>query len=275
LGLSVEALAERIDGDAAMVWRWERDLAAPDPQFLPALRDALMLTPPLKAEPAEPSSDPGFGLDAEIAIRVEGREHLVRTGKSLRDLVVEVVALDLRLMGVDDPRDGGDVEQWLTFFDAIPDSWSVLSAGDRIVGHWHFVPLTDLALARLLAGDLRDGAIGWDDIDLPLLPGRYRIYLTAMELDPPWRIGRPFQMLIESLIDRVERLARTGVFFREVVAAALTVESRKLCERFGLVRIGSYGGDPSLPIYVGPIEALLERPELRRRDALRALYAAS
>lgn len=266
-GLSVEDLAARIDCEASTIRRWERDGVVPATRHMPALRQALDLS----LRDLDEACLEALGAPGEI-LRVESVEHLARTGKSFEGLLEEIIALDIRNLRIEDMHDEGTTEQWIPIHESMPDTWRLLSCGDRVVGNWHIVPLDAANFECAKRGNLRDGEITIDKLDFISFPGLYNAYLSSYVLDPPFRYGRPFQMLFDSLAECLIRFAASGVFFREVCTPGFTVEGRKMCERLGFKIIGAYGSRPGTPIYLTDVRTLVGKPEFARFPYLAQLY---
>jgi transcriptional regulator with XRE-family HTH domain len=265
--MSVEDLAARIDCEASTVRRWERGGSTPSARHMPALRAALSIPlDSLDEACLAGSRERGGGP------RIEGVEHLARTGMSYEALLGEVIALDRRNIDILDEADEGTPEQWGPIFRLMPQTWRLMVDDGRIVGNWHFISLNDAAFARAKAGALRDGEIALEDIDLISFPGVYNVYLSSFVLDQPFRFGRPFQMMFDSLIDALTRFATNGIFFREVVTPGFSIEGRKLCERLGFERIGDYCGRDNVPVLSAALRPMTARPEFARHEYLRQLY---
>lgn len=266
-GLSVEDLAALIDCESSTIRRWERDGAVPAGRHMRALRAALGIPlPDLDAACLESM------IGAPAKLRIEGTEHLARTGKSIEAFTAELLALDARNLRIEDPRDLGAVEQWAPIFEAMPDTWRLLTLGEAIIGYWHLLPLTREALSLVRAGKLRDGGIDWERIELIAFPGRYHGYLSSFVADPPYRYGKPFQAMVDSLVDTLARLAEGGVLFEEMLTPGFTREGRKLLDRLGFACVGAYAGRADIPLYETTTAALLARPEFARCDYLRGFY---
>lgn len=266
-GMTVEDLAARIDCEVSTIRRWERDGVPPAARYMPALREVLDIPLSLMDEACLAALSP-----ARPMLRVEGEEYMRRTGKDYAALLTEIIAFDIRNFRITDLADEGTVEQWAPIHEMMPETWRLLTLGERIVGNWHIVPLDDAAYARAKAGDLRDGEISVDAVALISFPGLYNAYLSSFALDPPYRHGRPFQMLFNSLLDCLSRFASDGIFFREILTPGFTIEGRKLLERLGFERIGLYAGRSDIPLYAAATRVLVARPELGRHEYLQQLY---
>jgi transcriptional regulator with XRE-family HTH domain len=267
-GLSVEDLAARVDCEASTIRRWERDGVVPAARHMPALRQTLDLS----LRDLDDACLEALGAPGEI-LRVESVEHLARTGKTFESLLAEIIALDIRNLRIEDMHDEGTAEQWIPIHETMPDTWRLLTCGNRVVGNWHIVPLDAETFERAKTGILRDGEITIDKLDFISFPGFYNAYLSSYVLDPPFRYGRPFQMLFDSLAESLIRFASSGVFFRDVCTPGFTIEGRKMCERLGFKAIGHYSTRPGTPIYLTAVRELVVRPEFVRFPYLSQLYA--
>lgn len=106
--------------------------------------------------------------------------------------------------------------------------------GDRLVGYWHVAPLTEPSFARLLHGDLADGEIELDDVQLLDQPGEYDLYFLVIAVDDEFR-GPPVKLLLDAFGDYLADLARDGFYFRRLCANVFTPDGERLFRRAGMI----------------------------------------
>jgi len=169
-----------------------------------------------------------------------GLEATTTWGWSGADLLRRLIKLDHRLLGDDLTSEReGTVEQWAPVFLANPSSWTLLVSRPRdIVGYWMFVALSPVEFERARAGSLLDSEISVAKVQPLDVPGVYNLYFVLLGVLPGFPGGGA--RLIDAFFTRLEEMASRGVFFREVIANAYTAEGKRICEGFGMERVGPH-----------------------------------
>ena len=232
-GMERQDLAAMVGCDVRTVRRWESG-CRPLTRHMPALREALGI-------PIEEMDRIMLALlrDRDGRLRIEGPEFLEARGLSHGWLAETLLAMDRRLID-DDPTLGvHDPEQWAPVFEALPDSWRLLTHRGEIVGNWHFIPLAPGVHDEMRAGRLRDSEIHLDHLASLDLPGTFDINVTALVLEPAFRQGKGLVMLLRSLCDQLCQLAGRGIQISRIGAIAWTPQSLLLCRRLGMRPVGN------------------------------------
>ena len=193
---------------------------------------------------------------------VTGIEDVLRWGWDGEALLRRLIALDRSLIGdcLTAEREG-TVAQWAPVFMAHPEMWILLTTGPKqIVGYWQLAALDDNTFGRALTGELLDSEITLDTVEPIDVPGIYNLYIVLLGVSPDCPNG--LLKLIDAFKDRIESLARRGIFFRAVCANAFTKDGKHLCEGFGMIEIGphkDFGTVYYLPLYPWPKRLVYKR----------------
>ena len=159
-GMERQDLAAAVGCDVRTVRRWESGYR-PLTRHMPALRAALEI-------PIEEMDRIMLAMlqQKDGQLRIEGPEFLRTRGLSYSWLAETLLAMDRRLIS-DHPTLGvHEPDQWAAVFEALPDSWRVLTHRGEIIGNWHFVPLAQGAHDEMRDGRLHDADLGLGPIDL-------------------------------------------------------------------------------------------------------------
>ena len=264
-GMERQDLAAAVGCDVRTVRRWESG-CRPLTRHMPALREALDI-------PIEEMDRIMLALlrDRDGRLRIEGPEFLEARGLSHGWLAETLLAMDRRLID-DHPTLGvHDPEQWAPVFEALPDSWRLLTHRGEIVGNWHFVPLAPGVHDEMRAGRLSDSEIHLDHLASLDLPGAFDINVTALVLEPAYRQGKGLVMLLRSLCDQLCQLANRGIHIRRIGAIAWTSQSVLLCRRLGMRPVRNMNNGASIFFEAG-IEALNDPLGLSEYAKLRTLH---
>lgn len=232
-GMDQAALAGALQCDARTVARWEAgDL--PSVRHLTRIRSVL-----------------GIGItemDALVlaalagddhSVRVEGPSVLDRLDLTYKGLLEIIMALELRATGIDDPLVTGTIDFWSAIFEALPESWRVLTRGNRIVGIWHMIPLSIAAYTAFREGSLSEGQLQIDHVESMDFPGVFDVSLCSVVIDRSARNQASFALILTSLLETIEDLARRDVALRSVCVQAWTPHVAIMCRRLGFREVRS------------------------------------
>ena len=248
-GMERKDLAAAVGCDVRTVRRWESG-SRPLTRHMPALRRSLGI-------PIDEMDRIMLELvrDRDGGLRIEGPGFLEERGLSHRWLVETLLAMDRRLIDTHPALGVHDPDQWAPIFEALPDTWRILTHRGQIVGNWQFVPVAPGVHHELRSGRLADSQIRLDHLVSLDLPGEYDINITALVLEPAYRQGKGLVMLLQSLADQICHLARRRVSFSSVSANAWTPQSILLCNRLGMTAVQRESNDHGV-FFESAIEAL-------------------
>ena len=164
----------------------------------------------------------------------------------------------------------GSIDQWVELLKAFPETWRILLDNGEIVGYWHFVCLNNENFEKAKKGELLDGDINLDIAEYMLFPGDYKGYFVLILILPSYRNIKNFQLLMNSLIEQIEKFAENDIFISEWCVNAFTKEGRAMCKSLRL----QYICDNILEgeIYFAEIKTILETPLFKNFPRLIELY---
>lgn len=259
-GMERQDLATAVGCDVRTVRRWESG-SRPLTRHVPALREALDI-------PIEEMDRIMLELvrNREGGLRIEGVEFLEERGLSHAWLAETLLAMDRRLIGAGTALGAPNPEHWAPIFTALPDTWRLLTHEGRIVGNWHFLPLAPSVFEQVRASRLRDDELRLEHLTTLDFPATLELYLAALILEPRYRRGTGFVMMLRSLGARLGALAEHGIHFSRIGALACTPEAILLCRRMRMNRIscGTNGTPQFFEARLTSLHDPLQLPEYKR-----------
>lgn len=236
-GMDRRDLAAAVGCDVRTVRRWECG-SQPHTRHIPALREALDI--PLKEMDRIVIR---MLRERSDGLQIEGPEFLTKRGHSYSWLVETLLEMDRRLIASDPTASIQDANRWIPVFQALPDTWRLLTIRDKIVGNWQFLPLAPGVHDEICAGRLTEADLSLDHLVCLDLPGELDIYISALVVEPAYRQGQGLVMLFRSLSEKLNELSFRGIRFQRVSAIAWTPQSRLLCKRLGMQAVRNFGID--------------------------------
>ncbi len=217
-------------------------------------------------------------------LRIEGPGYLQRCDMAYADLLERLIELDYDSIGEISDMDvayEGTVEQWAPIFRAHPESWRLLTKGDRIVGYWHFLALRADRMAQARAGRLLDGDLALQDVVRFDAPGSYSVYMAMIVCEPKYRFGHAFNLLFNSIFEAIELLATKQIFIDDIVFAAWTPMSVRMAERLAFQKVavlhpaGGPAPKPPVDIFQANLRDILANERLKEFHSVRQAYQVS
>ncbi|MFY0692391.1 MAG: helix-turn-helix transcriptional regulator [Paracoccaceae bacterium] len=265
-GLSRGDLAHKVGVEEQTVGRWERG-GMPDAKVFPAIRQVLDIPLAIMDDVVIKELQ-----RQDHILRVEGHEYLERVGTSYLEMVREIFDLDKGTIGYHQTYDCDPVN-WVPFFEKFPHCWRNMSDGSRIVGNWQFIPIKKKAFDLAKSGKLAEVDITDDHTQDLDWPGNYYAYLAALVCEPRFRIGRRFKDFFDSMFECLLEMAKAEVFIKEIVCAAWTPESVRVCEKLKLKEVGQLDKvEREVPVYHGNMIEILQHERFEGHDLLVQLY---
>ena len=274
-----EQLAERLGTSPVTVSRWESDLNIPDPKMFEKIRETLNIS----IEDMEIYIEEFLINSSEAKA---GSRPLVGAAGYVRDVFkgewVEflkyIIELDRKMIsGIHDDHEGYP-DQWADIFKTNQDCWRIIIQDRKVIGYWHFVPLTDAAFAAMKAGNMKDSELTVDHVDQMILPKGYKVYITMVGILDTYRNTKTNKLLMESFSDAFLALAQLGYFIDEICACAHTTEGARLCSlMMNMKEVAELkdGKDRGVfPIYYADQRSFLESNMFKRNSKLLRLYSS-
>ncbi len=207
-------------------------------------------------------------------LHVSDVNSVVAAGWSGVELLERLVALDYQVFEDLAASHEGAPDQWAPVFMEHPETWRLLTTGEKEVGgYWHFVPLFEEDFELALQGYLLDSELTADRIRLFELPGWYDVYFVSIGIQPRFRRPRAIAQLFNSLLDSLDALARDGVYIRQVCANAYTRSGVALCRSLGMTEVGVHQEHGR--IFLGTMANLLQQSSLASRHTVLQKYSAA
>jgi hypothetical protein len=164
-----------------------------------------------------------------------GLRHLLKKGIPIEKIIGDLIAIDYQAIRNIEDRDVGSLSQWRPIVESNLDCWGlVIARRNNIVGYWHFMALRQEFFKRALHGDLHDGELRLDAIELLVKPGRYNLYLIIVAVVVEHRGCAVNRLLLQGLCERLLELAKLGIYFDEMVTNAYTEDGLALCRHLGM-----------------------------------------
>jgi hypothetical protein len=167
-----------------------------------------------------------------------GLRHLLRKRISLDKIIGDLIAIDYQTFRNIEDRDVGSLSQWRPIVETNLDCWGLVTTRKiNIVGYWHIMALREKFFKRALHGDLHDGELRLDAIELLVKPGHYNLYIIAVAVLIEHRGCAANRLLLQGLCERLLELAKLGIFFDEMVTNAFTEEGLALCRHLDMAYV--------------------------------------
>ena len=104
-----------------------------------------------------------------------------------------------------------------------------------------------------------------------LVPGTYNIYFVEICLNHKYKGTLVFRVVLNSIAEVIENLARREIFVNEICTQAYTTDGERLCKSLGLKYHKKHVDSGN--IYCGSVKDLLEQPFCRNFYTLKRLYS--
>lgn len=116
-----------------------------------------------------------------------------------------------------------------------PHIYTVLMAGDRVVGYCNAMPLRKEAFDSMMEGRIADGEISPEMIEPLDRPGEYYVFCCGVAILPEYRRqGMALRLLLSALSAKWSSFAERGCLIAEIAGVAWTDDGRAMCEGFGM-----------------------------------------
>jgi hypothetical protein len=179
-----------------------------------------------------------------------------KTGAKLKLLSgVDVTEKDLRealLLDrmVYDEIDGGqfNIEKCLAWHKINPDIYFILRDVelDTLVGYMNVAPVTESCYNKIATGKIWDTSIDEDSV-LPYdFPGLYHLNFTSIAVNPLYRSSGVVLQLTNAVVSKMIDLSKQEIYFKAMIADAVTPAGEKICRMFGMELIEQSNHDSKI-----------------------------
>ena len=165
------------------------------------------------------------------SLRVVTTHHLRKKGWSIERIIDALIKMDYDTLDGAAESDVGTTLSWKPVVEANPDGMRlVVNSNEEIVAYWHFLPLDDEHYEKAKKGELDDGSIRIDALDILGPPGEYNMYFTIIAIVPSYRGIRALRLLLDAFAENLLQMAKRDIFFPEICATAFTPEGDAMCK---------------------------------------------
>jgi len=129
-----------------------------------------------------------------------------------------------------------NIEKCLAWHKINPDIYFVLRDVelDTLVGYVNVAPVTENCFNQIATGGIWDSAIEENAV-LPYdFPGLYHVNFTSIAVNPLYRTSGVFIRLMNAVVAKMLDLSQREIYFKAMIADAVTPEGEKICRMFGM-----------------------------------------
>jgi hypothetical protein len=149
-----------------------------------------------------------------------------------------------------DGIEGGqfNIEKGLAWHKINPDIYFVLRDAelDALVGYMNIAPVTESCYNKIATGNILDMFIDEDSI-LPYdLPGLYHLNFTSIVVNPLYRSSGVILQFMNAVVSKMIDLSKQEIYFKAMIADAVTPAGEKLCRMFGMELITESNHDSKI-----------------------------
>lgn len=274
LGLTQEALAEKLNVSSITIFRWEKGASLPEGKHVSKLIEELEFNHKelgdlfeqwiLKNETSRPSYS------------IRGYEYVDANFEDWSKFLDHLIDIDVRSIPNMTVEHEGTAEQWAPIFKNNPYTWKLLTFNDVIVGYWHYIPLKESVFKAAVSGDLLESDLSDDMVEFLVEAGNYRMFISMIVVEPAHRNPAATSILKESFIKEISNLARRGFFFSDICACAFSPVGIDLCNLLGMDRVGRHNKVSDMEVsevYYLDGKQICSRGIFKSNKRLAALYA--
>ena len=176
----------------------------------------------------------------------EGRFQIV-FGNEVTEADIED-AIDLDSISYEE-KYRGKKETCIAWAQANPNIYVMLRdrRSQKIVAYINAMPITEDCYEMIKRGSFSDVDIPPENILSYELPYEYCLYLASIVIHPDFRAQGALSYLLKALVDLFLALGTKGVFIKNLIADAVSIEGKKFCNLFGMKEIAAT--DRNSPLY--------------------------
>ena len=139
------------------------------------------------------------------------------------------------------PEYRGNADICIKWYNQNPDIYLMVydNINKKIVGYINAMPISETIYRQLKNGDMIDVNIDPEDILTYHCPDCYYLYISSVAVLPEYRSLHVLYILLNAFFDKIIYLSNYEIFFKEVIADAVSLEGKKLCEYIGMKPIRS------------------------------------
>ena len=129
-----------------------------------------------------------------------------------------------------------NIEKCLAWYSINPDIYFILKdlELDTVVGYVNLVPIEISCYNKIASGSIWDTAIEDSNVLPYNHPGLYHLYFTSIAVNPLYRNMSTFLNLIDAVASKLTDLSKREIYFKAMIADAVTPVGEKICRIFGM-----------------------------------------
>ena len=179
--------------------------------------------------------------------KTEARLKLVSGTEVTEKDLKEALLLDRMVYDVGD--DGQfNIEKCLAWHKINPDIYFVLRDVelDVLVGYMNVAPITESCYNKIATGNILDTSIDEDSV-LPYdFPGLYHLNFTSIVVNSLYRSSGVVLQLMNAVVSKLIELSKQEIYFKSMIADAVTPEGEKICRMVGMDMIAGSNHDSKI-----------------------------
>ncbi|GHV96723.1 hypothetical protein AGMMS50293_30430 [Spirochaetia bacterium] len=128
------------------------------------------------------------------------------------------------------------IEKCLEWHSINPDVYFMLKdiVEDKIIAYVNLAPITKECFDIIITGEVWDIEISEDDLLSYDFPGVYYLNFTSIVVHPDHRNVGCINKFIDAIVNKIILLSRQEIYFKAMIADAVTKEGEKFCKMFGM-----------------------------------------
>lgn len=105
---------------------------------------------------------------------------------------------------------------------------------EEVIGYINVMPLKKSYIDQILNGDYIDVIIPEEAICEYDEPGTYYLYLSSIVIRPDYQKTIAFKILFDAVTQKIINLSKRGIYFKEMIADAVSQEGECVSKGFGM-----------------------------------------
>lgn len=105
---------------------------------------------------------------------------------------------------------------------------------NKIIGYINAMPINDNLYNIIMKGEIIDVSINEENIETYDLPDSYNLYISSVALHPDYHNSGAFKFLYDALMLLMIELFKREIYFKKVIADAVSPIGEKLCKYIGM-----------------------------------------
>lgn len=132
-----------------------------------------------------------------------------------------------------------DIERCFAWFEANNQIYIMIydETAKKIVSYINLSPVTEEYYNKIRSGQFIDTLLPSDAIVAYDFPDLYFLYFSSIVIHPDYQNTGIFKLLFDSIVKKIIELGENDIFFKKMVADAVTERGEKFCKLFGMKKL--------------------------------------